>query len=233
MSPLNWMVVDLSPPATFGDIDEDIAKATGERRTKMDNANYNLDQFKQIATDIDTQHVMSAFNPEECIVFMGHTWVTFEFLAYMGHAKTYSDWLRDLPTYKDAFKWHRQILSHLASAAAPGKHHHSQQRRWVLKSPFHMGMLDDIVREYPDADIVMTHRRPVRSMTSLSSLQSKLSSVCTDELAPKELAGHYLSLWDKFAAKAVASREAWDEAGSSHPQHNTLTLICASFTRRP
>ena len=236
MSPLNWMVVDPSPPATFGNIDEDIGTATGERRAKMDAANFNLDQFKQIAENIDAQHVMSAFNPEECIVFMGHTWVTFEFMAYMGQAKTYSNWLRDLPSYADAFKWHRQILSHLASAAPIDKERdaaQAQPRRWVLKTPFHMGMLDDLVREYPDADIIMTHRRPVRSMTSLSSLQSKLSSVCTDNLAPRVLAEHYMNLWDTFAAKAVATREAWADAGPAHPQYRTLDINLRELHEAP
>ena len=32
------------------------------------------------------------------------------------------------------------------------------ERRWVLKSPFHGLWIDDLVAEFPDADLLCTHR---------------------------------------------------------------------------
>ena len=37
-------------------------------------------------------------------------------------------------------------------------------------------MLVDLVAEYPDARVVMTHRRPVRTLASLSSLQVRCAT---------------------------------------------------------
>ena len=75
-------------------------------------------------------------------------------------------------------------------------------------------MLADLVKEYPKARVVMTHRRPVRALTSLSSLQLKLRSVGTDTVKPNDIAKEVFSLWDAFAARAVDVRRAWAKAAA-------------------
>jgi hypothetical protein len=41
---------------------------------------------------------------------------------------------------------------------------------WVLKSPAHLASLDALLRVYPDAAVVQTHRDPVKVVGSLASL---------------------------------------------------------------
>jgi len=131
LSPLNWMVVSPMPPQ-FGYIDEDESLAQGDRKASIVDANYNLDQFKAIAKDIDAQHVMNAFAPEECIVFQAHTFVAFEFLTYFT-LPSYSNWLRDFEypgaEYENAFTWHKQVLKHMASVGPDTV----KDKSWVLK----------------------------------------------------------------------------------------------------
>ena len=55
----------------------------------------------------------------------------------------------------------------------------------------------------------------VRALASLNSLQSKLRSVSTDHVAPADVANESFALWDTFAARAVATRNAWDSANDS------------------
>ncbi len=207
LAPLNWMVVNPTD-AFMGHIDESTADATGVRKDRIDAANRNLDQFKQIAKGIDAQHVMNAFAPEEDIVWMGHTWTAFEFLTYFT-VPGYAKWLRDLGTdrYADAFRWHRRVLEHLGSPLTAEER--AREKAWVLKTPFHMGMLDAMAAVYPDARLVMTHRRPVRALTSLSSLQIKLRSVTTDDIDPHQFADEFLTFWGPFAARAVNTRRRW------------------------
>jgi hypothetical protein len=45
-----------------------------------------------------------------------------------------------------------------------------EPRRWVIKSPTHLGSLDQIVRVFPDAQIVWMHRDPATVMGSICSL---------------------------------------------------------------
>ena len=81
-----------------------------------------------------------------------------EYTTYF-HVPSFDAWLRDRPSYASAFRWHRQMLRHLGSAAPRRT---EKTKPWVLKTPFYVPMLADLVEEYPDAKVVMTHRRPVR-----------------------------------------------------------------------
>ena len=237
ISPLNWMVVNPMPPQ-FGYISEDESTASGARKALIDDANYNLDQFKAIAKDVDAQHVMNAFAPEKCIVFQAHTFVAFEFLTYFT-LPSYSNWLRDFAypgsEYNQAFKWHKHVLQHMLSVAPATAMHKS----WVLKTPFHMGMLDDLIDVYPDANIIMTHRRPVRALTSLSSLQVKLRTVATDVIKPKEFAQEFIGLHSEFAGRAVDTRKKWKKEGrknvldvSLHSLHSDPMKVVASIYKK-
>ena len=43
-------------------------------------------------------------------------------------------------------------------------------RRWILKAPPHLLSLESLIREYPDATLVMTHRHPAYSLGSMLGL---------------------------------------------------------------
>jgi hypothetical protein len=47
---------------------------------------------------------------------MSHTFTAFEFVTYF-NVPSYGEWLRDRPDYAAVFKWHKQVLQHLGSAA--------------------------------------------------------------------------------------------------------------------
>ena len=55
---------------------------------------------------------MTAYRPEECIVFQSHTFVAWEFVTYF-NVPTYATWVRDRGGggYSDVFRWHRAVLS--------------------------------------------------------------------------------------------------------------------------
>ena len=97
-----------------------------------------------LAPGVDAQHEMTAFRPEECVVFTSHTFVAWEFVTYF-NVPAYGEWLAARKAYANVFRWHRQMLRHLGSAAPNA----TAGTPWVLKTPFHAAMLDDIVAEYP------------------------------------------------------------------------------------
>ena len=181
------------------------------RESRIAEATTNLGHFKSLAPGVDAQHTMTAYRPEECIVFQSHTFVAWEFVTYF-NVPTYATWVRDRGGggYSDVFRWHRAVLSHLGTAAPPS----AAALPWVLKTPFYTGMLEDIVAAYPDARVVMTHRKPVTSLASLANLQTKLRSVASDRATPRAVMEEVLQLWDPMAARAVKLRQAWawDEA---------------------
>ena len=88
-------------------------EAAAMRKARIAEATYNLEQFKQIAKGVDAQHEMTAFRPEECIVFQSHTFVAYEFVTYF-NVESYGEWVRD-SKYHDVFRWHKQMLKHFSS----------------------------------------------------------------------------------------------------------------------
>lgn len=47
--------------------------------------------------------------------------------------------------------------------------HGEPRRRWLLKTPGYLTVLDDLLAAYPDACLVLTHRDPARTMPSTAS----------------------------------------------------------------
>lgn len=97
--------------------------------------------------------------PTECVMVMAHD---FRSLQWDGCAP--------MPAYSDmmfhgdmtgAYEWHRRVLQHMQSRA-PGT--------WALKGPSHGLWLETLLKVYPDARLVWTHRDPFVALASLCKL---------------------------------------------------------------
>ncbi|MBW1761639.1 MAG: sulfotransferase [Deltaproteobacteria bacterium] len=67
---------------------------------------------------------------------------------------------------EESYRWHRlqlQVLSAQRSA-----------RRWVLKCPWHLWNLDALLKVYPDARIIHTHREIDKAIGSQCSLSARI-----------------------------------------------------------
>ena len=66
----------------------------------------------------------------------------------------------------ETFAYHRRIVKLLGSRRPPS--------RWLFKAPHHKFHLEALVRAYPDARFVMTHRDPARAVPSYASFVSSI-----------------------------------------------------------
>ncbi len=79
------------------------------------------------------------------------------------------EWMARMPRWRDHYLSHDQT-PHYAYAARILKlldWRHNSSRRWVLKCPQHFEQLPAILRVYPDALVVFTHRDPIASLQSI------------------------------------------------------------------
>jgi Sulfotransferase family len=60
--------------------------------------------------------------------------------------------------------------------------HGRPARRWLLKTPGYVFMLDELLAAYPDARIVLTHRDPARTMPSTVSTAAMVRWLRTDSV---------------------------------------------------
>lgn len=56
-------------------------------------------------------------------------------------------------------------------------------RRWLLKTPGYLMMMDDLLAAYPDAQVVQTHRDPAKTMPSTASTTAMIQWLRTDDVA--------------------------------------------------
>ena len=93
---------------------------------------------------------------------------------------TYQDWVDHDADWSHVYAFHERQLQHLQWR--------NRRDRWVLKTGAHMWGLEHLLRTYPDARIVFTHRDPVKSVTSFASLTSLVRSAGSDEVDRFEVA---------------------------------------------
>jgi hypothetical protein len=108
-------------------------------------------------------HYLDAATVEECwrVLRQSGKSIGFESLA---HVPEYSAWLEQ-QDWTDAYRRHRANLQLIGL--------HDRDKRWVLKNPSHLVGLDSIMRVYPDALVVRTHRDPAVAVASACSLSAE------------------------------------------------------------
>ena len=103
------------------------------------------------------------------------------------------------------YAYHKKMLQ-LLQWKHPGE-------RWVLKCPAHLARLDFLFQVYPDARIVVTHRDPLRVMSSMSNLTTHLKAMRSEvpnaagdmwaaAFGEKMLLDEYMSLREKLSDKS-------------------------------
>jgi hypothetical protein len=113
------------------------------------------------------------------------------------HVPSYRDWFV-ATDQTEAYRTLRLLLQALQWMRGP--------RRWVLKSPQHLEQLGPLLRVFPDARIVQTHRDPVRvtaSMCTMATYGLRMNSARVDPVRT----GHYWAARvERMLRKSVEDR---------------------------
>ncbi|MEO5877700.1 MAG: sulfotransferase [Streptosporangiaceae bacterium] len=161
-------------------------------------------------------HYMSADMVEECWQLLRQSMqsISFECLA---HIPAYSAWLAG-QDWTQAYRRHRRNLQLIGLRDA--------DRRWVLKNPSHLFALDAIMRVYPDALIIQTHRSPRTAMASMCSLAAQATSGWSTVFDGAVLGRDQLELWSRGLERFRTER-------AKHDQAQFFDVDYADFVRDP
>ncbi len=108
-------------------------------------------------------HSFEAMEPEEEAVLSEGCFVTPTFLGY-ADIPSYAQWLGTQPP-SIWFGFLRDSLKYLQWQGLA-----SGDRPWLLKSPNYNGMELEILKVFPDARLIMAHRSPLKTLTSMCKL---------------------------------------------------------------
>lgn len=168
---LKWQVFDPVPPATTETLRTDprcLALLAEERAAFGAGANPNI-------------HFEWADTPTECVLvhmqdFMSNAWE-----AYAADPE-FSEYMLDADMVP-AYRWHRKLLQILQSRA-PG--------RWIVKAPSHALYVESLLKVYPDARLIWTHRDPFEAVPSLFSLMLNVHRRYMDQPDARRIGQFYM-----------------------------------------
>lgn len=152
--------------------------------------------LKYLAPDFFRIHPVEASAPEEDVLLMEYSLLSDVPEATL-KLPSYSSWLNEqdlMPAYR-YLKVLLQILDWQNPAA-----------RWVLKTPAHLGHLDELLTVFPEAKIIQTHRDPARITASFSSMLAHGYGVFSDDVDAEALARHWLNKNAAMVSRAMLTR---------------------------
>jgi Sulfotransferase family len=116
--------------------------------------------FRILAPQADAVYPMRATTPHECVAIHSYTFLSQEFVSTC-RIPSYERFLR-LTELTPAYEWEKSFLQYLQSERCA--------TRWVLKSPDHVFGLEQLLKVFPDATIIQTHRNPLEVLRSSTAL---------------------------------------------------------------
>jgi hypothetical protein len=162
--PLTWEVDRPHPPPERASYTSDPRIAEVQK---------TIDGAERLVPDFKRMHRMGADLPQECVRIMASDFRSAIFPAQWP-VQSYMHWLIHEADMAPAYAFHRKLLQ-LLQWRCPAE-------RWVVKSPGHLWCQESVLREYPDALFVQTHRDPLRVLSSLSSLELVLRTMSSGDL---------------------------------------------------
>ena len=172
-----------------------------ERDQRVAAAELREEQTRTYARELFAIHPTYVHEAEEEIVFLADA-----FLSHIPEASCdvprYRSWL-NAQDFAPAYRWLRRMLQLLQWQK---RQRGEPLRPFVLKTPAHLGYLDTVLAEFPDAHIVHTHRDPVEVVPSGASLNTALWRTHCDAVDPREVGRQWLERMGWSCDRAVAAR---------------------------
>lgn len=150
---------------------------------------YLAPQFKAV-------HPVDNSAPEEDVLLLDLCFMSQSAEATM-HVPSYSKWLEE-QDHTRAYEFFAKLLK-IQYLKRPSQ-------IWVLKSPHHLEFLDTFLRVFPNATVVQTHRDPLKTIPSFSSMVCHARSIFSDQVDPKEAARHWLEKIERMLQRSMQSR---------------------------
>jgi hypothetical protein len=130
---------------------------------------------------MDAFHLSDPDGPQECVMLIDQTFANAG-NYWTFRVPTYFDRLVETFDLRASYEHHKRALQVLQWQAPPA--------RWALKWPCHLLALDDVLRVYPDALFVVTHRDPVQALASNCSFATYLRRKFSDQVDLHEVGQH-------------------------------------------
>jgi hypothetical protein len=189
---LRWEAFDSVPPPRAEELH------AGPRYEKMQ---AQSEMALKYAPEVVAIHYEEADSPTECQFAMAPSFCA-QVYDSQADIPGYHRWFLYEADYRPAFRYEKRLLQ-LLQAQAPG--------RWTLKNPWHPLFLDALTAEFPDAQLVMTHRDPADVVGSACSLLKVVRRMFSDDVDLHAIGANLMETFELMIARSNAFRASHGE----------------------
>jgi len=139
----------------------------GDIETRMELGKAEVDAVVAASPEALDIHPWDYKGADEEILLLEHNFLSTVPESFMA-LPSYSEWIEE-QDHTLAYEDLKKFIQYL-QWQNPGR----EKKRWVLKSPHHLGFIDKMISVFPDAKIIQTHRDPVKTVPSFCSMCANL-----------------------------------------------------------
>lgn len=205
-SPLEWEIDDPIPPVSTAEL-----KNNPRVQAKLD----AHEALLKAHPEAGVIYRSSPIYPHECVWYMAHDFKTL-MIESKGTLPKYREFIFNCDM-ASAYAWHKKFLQALQ---------HKAGGVWNLKMPSHALFLDALVKEYPDARLIMTHRDPYVATGSLCSIISMSHRMLMGRIDYEWLGSQYPWYCAQHAERAMDFRD-------KHGEDRIIDVMYEDMTNDP
>lgn len=163
------------------------------------------DMMTQAMPKLAAMHPMQADEPDEEVILMEHSFMS----AFNSYADipSYNAWLAqqdETPAYTYLTRMLRFLQWQKRQRGVVGE-------RWVLKTPHHLLRMDTLLRVFPGAQVIQTHRDPLQSIPSIASFIHTLWGIYSDDASSSDAGHEWSDLMQRALEHTMRVRESAPE----------------------
>ncbi len=162
-----------------------------------------------MSPQIATVHPLGAHEIEEEVGLIQHG-IASQLFEIQAHMPSFAEWLMT-HDQDDAYEYMVTLMK-IISWFRDDPH----DKPWVLKSPQHMQDLDALMRVFPGARIICSHRDPIKVVGSSCSMAFTSMTRDTDTVDPHYIGNEWLNKIDRMMQKTLAIRDQQIAASQQH-----------------
>lgn len=174
----------------------------GEADARQRNARLAQGVISYLSPQFMAVHPMDHTEPEEDVLLLDLNFMSQSAEAAM-HVPSYSRWLEG-QDHTQTYQYFLKVLKVLCWQR-PRSH-------WVLKTPHHMEYLDVLLKVFPNATIVQTHRDPRKALPSFCSMVAHGRGIFSDCVEPREVGRHWCRKTRRMVELTMQARDGADGA---------------------
>lgn len=199
--PMTWETQYMSPPAEAATFDTDPRIARCEAHFEQTS--------RALIPEFQAIHEMGALLAQECLMLNAFDFKSVIF-ANQFRIPSYEQWV-ETSDQVSLYRSHKRLLQYMQWR--------NPKQRWVLKSTGHLFGLPALYEVYPDAQVIMTHRDPLKLIASHCSLVAMACSMGSDQVDRNEIGEMWSVSWERAMRNGVEFRRTRPEAATIFDMH--------------